>query len=159
MKNMGVVQGDMVSICSENHLDVCVPFIASMFLGATTVNMDVTMSTEEFESFVSIFAPKIIFASGDLEQTLSEVLKRKKLKTTLVVFGTADFDIFLNSKEKEEAFRPLPIQSIDDTAHILFSSGTTGAAKGIKISHKALLNQTEKLIKLGASCYSRLNKF
>lgn len=141
------MQGDLVSICSGNHLDVCVPFIAAMFLGAVTVNMDVIMSTEDMELFIGMFAPKIIFASEDVGHTLYEILRRTKMETVLVVFGSKEFDGFLRSKEeKEGTFCPLPIRSTDDTAHIFLSSGTTDVPKGIKISHKAHLNQVEKLM-------------
>lgn len=147
MQRIGVAQGDVVSICSGNHLNVCVPFIAAMFLGAKTVNLDISLSSEEIHRIVDTFAPKIIFVSDDDEQTLFDILRQTVTVPLLVAFGGRTFADFLLPKPKEEEdFRPLPIQSIDDTAHIFFSSGTTGLAKGVCISHKALLNQTEKLM-------------
>lgn len=142
MKNIGVAQGDVVSVCSVNNLDVCVPFIAAMFLGAKTVNMDVGQPVEDLQRIIRDFAPKIIFASNDAEEKLMEAAR----ETILVIFGSASFSEFLRPKPDEEQFRPLQIGSIDDIAHVFFSSGTTGQAKGINISHKALLNQTEKLM-------------
>lgn len=142
MKSLGVVPGDVVSICSENHLDVCVPFIGAMFLGAVTANMDINMSAEEIALFINKFGPKIIFASEDV----SEILKQAKGDAVVVVFGSEEFDEFFNAQEDEGAFRPSPLRSTDDTAHIFLSSGTTGVPKGVKISHKALLNQAEKLM-------------
>lgn len=139
MKSLGVAQGDVVSICSGNHLDVCVPFIGAMFLGAVTANMDTNMSVEEITRFLDTFAPKIIFVSADVCGIL-------KTDAVVVVFGSEDFDGFLSVQDDEEAFRPAPLRSIDATAHVFLSSGTTGAPKGVKISHKALLNQTEKLM-------------
>lgn len=147
MKRIGVAQGDVVSICSGNHLNVCVPFIAAMFLGAKTVNLDISLPSEEIRRFVDTYAPKIIFASDDAEQTLSAILRQVTTDTLLVTFGGTIFaDFLLPKPNEEEDFRPLPIKSIDDVAHIFFSSGTTGLAKGVCISHKALLNQVEKLM-------------
>lgn len=67
-----------------------------------------------------------------------------------MVFGETDkytqFSTFLEPHEDEDKFVPIPVDSLNDTSVIVFSSGTTGLPKGIVLSHYALMIQGHVLM-------------
>ena len=141
MKELGIKKNDMVCVCSGNHLNSTVPYVAAQFLGAISSSLDPTLSVDDAQYLLNIIKPKILFISSDAVK----LVQKCETQSIIVVFGPTHehvpFVQFLSPKEEENEFLPVKIDNIHDTAIVSFSSGTSGLAKGICISHYVLLSQ------------------
>lgn len=143
MRKRGIAQGDIVGICTYNHLNSAVPFIASQLIGCIVCNFDPTISLRDTTHLMKLVRPKMIFITSDAEELIEESLRGEKQSTEIIVFGSSTrnhaFSDFLIAQEAEMEFAPFEVADPNDTAVILFSSGTTGLPKGICLSHVGLM--------------------
>lgn len=91
-------------------------------------------------------SPKLVFIEENCVQNMEKCLENLETKPELIVFGKSDkyktFDDLQTQFEDESTFRPAEVKNPQDTAVIMFSSGTTGAPKGMRISHFSVINKT-----------------
>jgi 4-coumarate--CoA ligase len=144
MKLDGITQNDIVCLCTYNHLNSCVPFIASMFLGVKVASLDPTLSVADTSYLLKQVKPTIIFLVPQAIKLIEESVEKAEINCKLIIFGESDryqeFEEYLVPNDDEYNFKPTNV-SVQDTAVIFFSSGTTGLPKGICQSHYALLAQ------------------
>lgn len=142
LKKLGYKKGDIVGICSYNHLDSAKPFIAAAFLGLQIASFDPTLSLDDTVHLMKQVTPKIIFISDNAIELIQKAINEVQKKVEIVIFGTHEnmmpFSKFLEHHSGEQGFTPE--QNIDclDVAVIIFSSGTTGTPKGICLTHRGL---------------------
>ncbi|XP_050517147.1 uncharacterized protein LOC126891863 [Diabrotica virgifera virgifera] len=146
LQKKGIKKGDIVTGCSDNHLDACVPIIASFFIGAIPCSLDPTLSNIELEKLISAVRPKIIFTVRDSLKEIKYFAKKLELKSEIVVFGETSeftpFSDFVEPQELENDFKPIIIKDHMETAVIYFSSGTSGFPKGICLNHYYYLHHS-----------------
>ncbi|GLV33980.1 uncharacterized protein CBL_11137 [Carabus blaptoides fortunei] len=150
LQNRGVTTDDVVVLCTYNHMDSCLPFLASLYLGVCVSSLDPTLSTSDSTYLLKLVAPKFVFCGVESEQMMETCLAEAGINNAqIIVFGGTDrnvpFEEFLRSSGSEEEFEPKPVADIFDTAVIFFSSGTTGLPKGICTTHYGLLAQNAYL--------------
>ncbi|XP_031358281.1 luciferin 4-monooxygenase-like isoform X2 [Photinus pyralis] len=123
-QNLGLKPGDFISVCSTNHIDVCVPFVSSLFTGVINAAVDPSMSEQEIVHLLSEVGPKIIFVDKDAVVLIEGVVEKLKTKPLIVVFG---------ENEKYSSFCQF-------VTSISADSGTTAMPKGICHSHRSMLS-------------------
>ncbi|KAF2887070.1 hypothetical protein ILUMI_19104, partial [Ignelater luminosus] len=146
MRSKGVTSNDIVTLCTFNHLNSMVPFIATFFLSAKVASLDPTLSLTDTMHLLKQVTPKMIFVAPEALELIEKAIEEIPSDIEIVVFGETTkhtkFSNFLEPKQEENNFEPIPPKSLYDTAIIFFSSGTSGLPKGICISHFAYLGQT-----------------
>ncbi|CAG9855969.1 unnamed protein product [Phyllotreta striolata] len=139
LQKRGIKKGDIVTGCSDNHLNACVPILASFFIGAIPCSLDPTLSNIEMENLIASVKPKIVFTIKESLESVVRYTKAAGLESEIVVFGDTEqytpFSEFLQPQPEEDDFAPITVEDSSETCVIYFSSGTSGFPKGICINH------------------------
>jgi long-chain acyl-CoA synthetase len=148
---LGLERGDRVAICAANCIDWIVAFHAIVRAGGIGVLVYFDLGAGEIITQITRPASRFLIADAD-------VLAKIDARETGVerVFSIGDdtagleCDTFNSiaqlagdaSRERLALRAPLP----DDTAAIVYTSGTTGGAKGVMLSHRNLLSNAQSAI-------------
>lgn len=140
MKNMGVNKNDVICVCSQdNHLNSCVPVIASLFIGVKPVSIEPEILVSDAVHYLKSVSPKIIFVVPEGVKLIEEALTSSSVSSDIVVFGPTskhlEFSTFVSEKPNECSFQPVVVDDLMETAVLNFTSGTSGMPKPICVKH------------------------
>lgn len=134
LSRFGISAGDKVAILSQNMPNWTAAFFSIVPFGRVAVPILPDSSENEVTNILKHSDTKVIFISQRLRNSLSQEAMDK---LTLVI----DIDTFETIKKDDSAFTcegwvksPQP----DDLATIIYTSGTSGNAKGVMLSHRNL---------------------
>lgn len=140
----GIKKGDRVAILSENRPEWAVVDLAALSIGAVTVPIYFTNSSEQIEFILSDALISIIFVSH-LGQYKKLFGNEKKMLKGIVLFDPSGVPegegITAFSDIKDYPFEAGVVEGHveallpDDMASILYTSGTTGLPKGVILTH------------------------
>ena len=143
---LGVRPGDHVAVMMGHHIDHVITFFAIMRVGAVLVPVNVALKGPGLVYQIEHSAPALIVADADFAEVLAEpiIAAQAKGARAEVVWRLPD-----NSHELPEPGYTLalvlkggsaPAPAIDqhwsDLRIILYTSGTTGAPKGVQMSDR-----------------------
>ncbi len=123
LTTLGVGRGAQVAIRLAPSADFIVAMLAVAKTGAAYIPIDTQLPPTRVASMLQAPEIKWLISDERLDECPVEQLLLSELSWTSLAV----------------AFSAAKIQP-EDTAYVLYTSGSTGKAKGVKISHKALLN-------------------
>lgn len=137
---MGIKKNDVVLIFAPNSIEFPVSFLGIIAAGAIATTANPAYTVNEVEKQVKDCEPKLIFTVPEL---LSKV---KKFNLPVVLMGCQGnldglkgnykITLFTDAVKKNGVVVNLPKVGGNDTAALLYSSGTTGMSKGVILSHR-----------------------
>ena len=129
----GVQPGDRVAILADNHPEWIITFWATVSIGAICVALNGWWNRDEILYALDNSDPKLLI--GDRKRLAR--IKDDELSIPVICIED-DFARLLQSAGDDLALPQCEIGE-DDPALILYTSGTTGRAKGAVITHRCLV--------------------
>ncbi|XP_021765546.1 4-coumarate--CoA ligase-like 6 [Chenopodium quinoa] len=159
LHQMGISKGDVVLIFLPNSIYFPIIFLGIVYLGAIVTPMNPLSSFSEAKKQTLSSHAKLAFTlPGNAEKLSSLGLKIIQVPTNILIREeTQNFPEFSNlifgKNHEKTPFLPPKINQ-DDTAAILYSSGTSGASKGVMLTHRNLIATVELFVRFEASQYN-----
>jgi long-chain acyl-CoA synthetase len=142
---MGLGAGDVMCLCMVNH-----PMVNSVFGGgfrtaATVVPVMFQLTPPELEYIFGHTEAKVIITDTTLVDKVREAVKNLPHVEWIAVLGgetdetKTPREYSLESLLEHEPLEVIPNIDPDDTALMLYTSGTTGKPKGVMLTHNILI--------------------
>lgn len=145
LEREGVRPGDRVGLQSENRPEWGLAYMAILELGAVVVPLDAALKEQEVGEILATAGAAFAVTSARQHPVLAAVrdvrLPALRLVALDPIAGLPSWseaqEAFANARARE------PQAQTHDLAVIIFTSGTTGQAKGVMLSHGNLLSNAE----------------
>ncbi|VTU22544.1 Long-chain-fatty-acid--CoA ligase [Variovorax sp. SRS16] len=138
LRARGIAQGDRVVLLAYNSLEWLVAFWALQSLGAVTVLANAWWGDDETREALATVDPVAVLTDREGARALDPSFRPMDLRALRSV---------IDASESVAALPPTRL-SEDDLAIIMFSSGTTGVAKGVMMSHRGVIANIQNLLAL-----------
>lgn len=159
---LGIEPGDRVAIAAANRPEWQIADLAILSVGGVSVPIYPTSSSSQVEYVLANSATRVCFVDDaeQLAKVLLHLSELPDLERLVVLGGSAGFDrpgLVMSLAELRESGDPSAVDERaaaidpDDLATLVYTSGTTGPPKGVRISHANLtwtIDAVEQMIGL-----------
>jgi len=144
----GLSKGDRVVLWSENRPEWMSVWMGTVIAGICIVPVDFLCTEEECINIIKITRAKAFFYSGR-KKTFADSLQSKGISLPVSVCISPEsedappaqkneYDSF-GANANKQVLPPIDSIAANDPCSIVFTSGTTGFAKGVTLSHKNII--------------------
>lgn len=151
LRKRGVEPGDRCAILAANHARWCAAFLGILELGAVAVPLDTAFKAEQISILLRDSGARLVFAGKDYLSVVRRATRACAVEPELILLdGCAEGHATLDQLVAAPVSNPLPAcpATRDDTAVILYTSGTTADPKGVVLTHANLLAEMEAVFQV-----------
>ncbi|WP_055565422.1 AMP-binding protein [Streptomyces atriruber] len=136
LQALGVGAGDTVALCADTGPDLVTALFAAMLAGAVPFVVEPPLNEargavwgERFRHMAAVASPRALVSGPEISPTVQSVCADLRVPVLEPPYGAAG--------GSPSTRRPAPV-SADAPAYLQFTSGTTGDAKAVVITHRQL---------------------
>lgn len=129
--SQGIKKGDRIAVSGKNSPEWATVYLGALFAGAIIVPIDYGLNVEQAENLIKASGSKMLF----LDEEKYEYASTRVDKVALYSLSKKYPDTYVYNLSTDKEFEVVPATE-NDTAAILFTSGTTGTPKGVVLTHK-----------------------
>lgn len=136
---MGVQKGDRVFVLLPNRVEILETLLACMKIGAIYTPANFRLSGEEIAFLMTDVDPKVLIHDSDYTAVVKDIGAMRDETIPLIVVGThksdltRHYDDFVKDMPEDD---PKIVTRPEDICIILFTAGTTGRPKGVKLTNR-----------------------
>jgi acyl-CoA synthetase (AMP-forming)/AMP-acid ligase II len=142
LRSCGTGQGDKIAIYLPNCPEYVYSYLACFCLGGVGVPLDFMLKTDELISCLTHSETKVLIAKAKSDVSFEEIRKAAPGIKVIILCGegVAGEDVLSYQDIVNRSALELPQVEINDQdpALIMYTSGTTGRPKGIRLNYKHL---------------------
>lgn len=144
--DIGLTSGRRAAICAGNSPKWCAAYLAITGAGGVSVPMDAELSAPEIRNLLVNSGSAAIFTC---QLTMDKVSRAcEGLAIRQILFDSGEFNNIWENTEPRGSIPELPNMP-DDTASIIYTSGTTSTPKGVILTHGNFLCDAAAVIATG----------
>jgi long-chain acyl-CoA synthetase len=152
----GLRKGDRVVLWAENCPEWMMVWVGTVIAGLVIVPVDYLVSNDECANIINITKARAFFYSPRKQEFAVSVKSRFDFVKTLVCLHKRDLDsadagtVFFESFGAGDGEQRLPSAADiaeHDPVSVVFTSGTTGFAKGVTLHHKGIIANANAAIR------------
>jgi long-chain acyl-CoA synthetase len=128
----GVGEGDKIAVSGKNSPEWGIAYLAVLYAGAIVVPLDATLNNTDLTKLMKFAEVKMFFADKERLKGFDEK-DELALSERISLEAGSEYPFLLDLKAPTQKRR---LADAEETAAILFTSGTTGTPKGVMLSHR-----------------------
>lgn len=136
MISKGIRKGDKVAVTGKNSPQWAVVYLATFFASGIVIPIDNGLHENEAGNLIKTAEPKLIFTDDEKKSYFRNTFGNIPVYS----LQPKEAETYVFNLKSEGEVQPNEPVSEDDTAAILFTSGTTGVPKGVMLSHRNLIS-------------------
>ena len=121
LSSMGLKPGDRILLSAQKEAQFVYLYLAAHLLGVVNVVIDSAAPRERLDYIISVTRPVVLFGNG------------------LDIQGQRCVSLDDVPVDKTDGEITIPSMTADDVADVMFTTGTTGAPKGVVLSHANII--------------------
>ncbi|KAI7730612.1 hypothetical protein M8C21_009107, partial [Ambrosia artemisiifolia] len=155
LHHMGVSQHDVVLVLLPNSIYFPIILLAVLYLGAVVTPMNPLSTFSEIKKQLVTCHASMAFIGLDKVDELNSIGVKFVVVPEHACFDSklVEYASFYKMILSDDEFVANRTVRQDDTAAIMYSSGTTGSSKGVVLSHRNLICGVELFVRFEASQY------
>ncbi len=134
-QELGVQPRDNVLVIGPNSPEYAAFLLGNYYTNHVVVPADVRSSPELIEKYIQLVEPSILFTSRLRTRDITSIMKNYLILEDLFNY----LDEYKPSADSISAPEP------DDVAEVVFTSGTTGQPKGVRLTHNNIVSNLRSL--------------
>lgn len=147
---LGCQKGDRVILVSDNSFFWVAAYLGTLRAGLVCVPLPISISAEDLKYVLEVTETRVALVQADFAVKTKAHFRQIHVLTDREVSGLPDLlsqTSFVENRLNSSGLLPgLPDICTDDLAALMFTSGSTGEPRGVMVSHRNIMANTESII-------------
>ncbi|XP_047516271.1 luciferin 4-monooxygenase-like [Pieris napi] len=144
-RSKGLKKDDVIVLMAPNHIHLCIPMYAALYLGVAVAAVDFALAERELHETFKLNKPKIIFCQSERAKDVARAIQGLDCSCEIITFNTgSQYKTFSELLEQGgdvsiDEFEAEDFDPSETSSMLIPTSGTTGLPKSAEVTHKNLV--------------------